>query len=150
MSPRRWGRLARTTVLLGLTIPACENGDGALDPTQRAPAVGLYDYDALVHRTDSTPPDTLVGQFEILAANEDSIVGVWSVDGFGDAAVRGVWNVPAYTLPAFPTSFTGSVTHRLWRAGAGTGLSCTVTYEHVEASDTFTSYLENRCSLVRQ
>lgn len=130
---------------------ACSDEDEALDPTLRAPAVGLYDYDALVHRSDTTPPDTLVGQLQIVAANQDSIVGTWAVAGFGTASVRGNWNVTAYTLPAPTTTLGGTVTHRVWRSGGGSGLSCTLTYERIDMpADTFTSYLSNRCSLVRR
>jgi hypothetical protein len=149
-SPRRRGARLRAIVLLALPLAACNDGDEGLDPSFRAPETGSYEYDALVHTSDTLPPDTLTGQLEISVASRDSIIGTWSVPGYTGASVRGVWNVNAYTLPANPTSIQGSVTHRVWRQSGTLDLSCALSYERVDMpADTFTSSTVNRCTLAR-
>lgn len=149
-SPRRRGTRLRWLLSLALPLTACGGDDQGLDPNLRAPATGTYQYDALVHTSDSLPPDTLSGELEISASSEDSVIATWSVPGFSAAPVRGTWNINAYTLPANPTSFQGDVTHRIWRQASSENLSCTLNYERIDMpADTFTSSSANRCTLVR-
>lgn len=148
-SPRRRGPRLRT-LLLVLSIAACGDGDEGLDPTMRAPDTGTYEYEALILTSDTLPPDTLIGQFDIAVASPDSLIGSWSVQGYTGAPVRGTWNINAYTVPAVPTSIGGAVTHRVWRQSGNANLSCALSYERVEmAADTFRSSTGNRCTLYR-
>ena len=147
--PRRRGPRLGALLLLACPLIACGDGDEGLDPTMRAPEVGTYEYEAHIVTSDTLPADTLSGEFEISVASEDSILGSWSVQGYTGAPVRGIWNVNAYTLPAVPTSIQGAVTHRVWRQSGSLDLSCSLSYERVEAADTFRSSTGNSCTLLR-
>lgn len=148
ISPRRRGFAAAGAAAL-LLLAACSE-DEALDPQNRAPATGIYDYEALIHMAEGVPPDTFVGTLDIDVSSEDSIVGTWNVDGFEDEA-RGIWNITAYTLAADPAPpLQGTISHRVWRATGAGSLSCQVTYTLEMPSDTFSSSTENYCSLDKQ
>jgi hypothetical protein len=148
-APRRWGSTALLAALVPL-LPACGDGDASLDPQMRAPATGVYAYDALVYTAAGSPPDTFSGSLAIDVSSEDSITGSWSVAGYAGEA-RGIWNITAYTLPADPQPpVQGSITHRIWRDNASGDLSCNLTYTRTMPADTFSTSSENSCSLDRE
>lgn len=149
--PRRRGNRSLGLALLATLLLACASDDEGLDPQVRAPELGTYGYDALLHTSDSLPPDTLTGQVHITVANEDSIVASWSVPGYAAAALRGTWNVNAYTLPADAPALGGSIIHRVWRQNNSRNLSCVLSYQRIELpADTFTSSNANACTLLHE
>ena len=148
-APRRRGtRIAATTALL-IAVAACGD-DEALDPQVRAPALGAYTYEAVVHTEEGAEPQTYAGTLVLDVSSEDSIIGTWQVDGFGSQA-RGIWNITAYALGADPAPpVRGAITHRVWRSNGSDNLSCALTYQHEMPADTFMSSSENSCLLERQ
>ena len=148
-SPRRRGPAAASAFALVLFFAACSDEE-ALDPQMRAPATGVYTYDALIYTDEGVPPDTFTGTLDIDVSSEDSIVGTWNVDGF-ETEARGIWNITAYTLAADPQPpIQGTITHRVWRETGSGDLSCQVNYLLEMPSDTFSSTSENSCSLDRE
>jgi hypothetical protein len=147
IEPRRRGIAAAGVLVLLLHAAACGD-DESLDPTMRAPATGIYEYEALVYTAEGEEPDTFAGTLDIDVSSEDSIVGTWNVDGYEDLA-RGIWNITAYALIADPEApLQGTITHRVSRESSGS-LSCDLTYVVEMPADTFTSSAENDCSLQR-
>jgi len=138
-------RRALALAAAALALAGCSDEDNTLAPGQRVPTPGTYGYLAIVERSDTLPADTLQGTLVISVAHQDSLVARWQVQGFQGGNHRGVWNINAYVLPATPTRFPGTLTHRLWRGSAGS-LQCVASYQHVVSGDTIAS--SNGCSVL--